>query len=38
MLGISEGELTELCAACTHFMRYVVDQVQDSPELFGLPA
>lgn len=38
MLGISEGELTELCSACTHFMRYVVDQVQDNPELFGLPA
>jgi hypothetical protein len=38
MLGISPSELRELCAAATHFMRFVLDQVQDNPGLLGLPA
>ena len=28
LLGISVPELTELCTACTGFIRYVVDQVR----------
>lgn len=28
MLGIGKEELTELCSACTHFVRFVVDQVR----------
>ncbi|EFJ50644.1 hypothetical protein VOLCADRAFT_120613 [Volvox carteri f. nagariensis] len=38
VLGISRSELAELCVASTHFIRYLVDQVQDNPALFGLPA
>ncbi len=37
LLGIQREELADLCAAATSFVRYVVDQVQDAPELFGLP-
>ncbi|GIL52054.1 hypothetical protein Vafri_8015 [Volvox africanus] len=37
VLGIQLTELAELCTASTHFIRYVVDQVQDNPSLFGLP-
>mmetsp|Transcript_8925 Transcript_8925/g.19044 ORF Transcript_8925/g.19044 Transcript_8925/m.19044 type:complete len:536 (+) Transcript_8925:283-1890(+) len=37
LLGISPGELEGLCRACTHFMRHVLDQVQDCPATFGLP-
>ncbi|KXZ47374.1 hypothetical protein GPECTOR_36g95 [Gonium pectorale] len=37
VLGISPAELAELCSASTHFIRYVLDQVQDNPILFGLP-
>lgn len=36
-LGISQPELMELCKAATDFVRFVMDQVQDSPQLFGLP-
>lgn len=35
-LGISEQELQELCTKSTQFLRYVVDQVQDCPHMFGL--
>ncbi|PNH11051.1 hypothetical protein TSOC_002124 [Tetrabaena socialis] len=38
VLGITKPELAELCAASTRFIRFVIDQVQDSPALFGLPA
>ncbi|MEW5297912.1 MAG: hypothetical protein WDW36_001090 [Sanguina aurantia] len=38
LLGISLEELTELCTAATHFIAYTIDQVQDNPEVFGLPA
>lgn len=37
-LGVSPAELAELCSACTHFIRFVLDQVQDQPALFGLTA
>jgi intracellular sulfur oxidation DsrE/DsrF family protein len=37
LLRISEAELQELCKACTNFIRFVLDQVQDQPSLFGLP-
>ncbi|GIL83704.1 hypothetical protein Vretimale_10506 [Volvox reticuliferus] len=37
VLGIQPGELAELCTASTRFIRFVVDQVQDNPGLFGLP-
>lgn len=33
-LGIGAAELAQLCAACTAFVRFVVDAVQDSPGLF----
>jgi hypothetical protein len=28
VLGIAREELAELCAACTHFIRFVLDQVR----------
>ena len=31
LLGVSVAELTELCAACTHFVRFVLDELQDDP-------
>lgn len=36
LLGISLDELKELCKACTSFVRFVVDQVQDEPGKVGL--
>lgn len=38
ILDLSTAELEELCAACTGYVRYVLDQVEDQPERFGLPA
>lgn len=38
LLGVSVQELKELSAACTSFIRYVLDQLQDDPQRFGLPA
>ncbi len=37
MLGLSLEEVESLCAAATGYVRYVLDQVEDRPERFGLP-
>jgi hypothetical protein len=37
-LGLSLEELESLCAAATGYVRYVLDQVEDRPSRFGLPA
>jgi hypothetical protein len=36
MLDLSVDELDSLCAAATGYVRYVLDQVEDRPERFGL--
>ncbi len=36
LLGLSVGEMKELCAYCTGFVRHILDQVQQQPERFGL--
>lgn len=38
LLELRGEELLELCAAVTGFTRYILDQVQDRPEFFHLPA
>jgi hypothetical protein len=38
LLGIPASELKELCTVATTFMRFVLDQVEDEPAVFGLPA
>jgi hypothetical protein len=37
-LGLSLEELESLCAAATGYVRYVLDEVEDRPARFGLPA
>ena len=37
LVGVEEGELHELCGACTAFIRHVLDTVEDRPQLLGLP-
>lgn len=37
LLGLRWQELVDLCAACTRFLRFTLDQVQDDPETFLLP-
>jgi hypothetical protein len=36
-LGLSHDEVESLCAAATGYVRYVLDQVEDQPQRFGLP-
>lgn len=38
LLGIGVGELESVCAGATRFVRYLLDQVEDQPQAFGLPA
>jgi hypothetical protein len=38
MLGLSLDEIEVLCAAATGYVRYILDQVEDRPGRFGLPA
>jgi hypothetical protein len=38
LLGITQAELTELSSYCTHFVRHVINTVQDCPEEVGLNA
>jgi hypothetical protein len=37
LIGMGALKLQEVCALGTHFVRYVLDQVQDAPERVGLP-
>jgi hypothetical protein len=37
-IGLSLEELESVCAAATGYVRYVLDQVEDQPSRFGLPA
>lgn len=37
-LGVSVDELQSLCTGATRFVRYLLDQVEDQPRRFGLPA
>lgn len=37
LLGLTEDELHDLCGAATGYVRHVLDQVEDQPDLFGLP-
>jgi hypothetical protein len=37
LLGLATEDVVSLCAALTGFTRYLLDQVQDQPEFFGLP-
>ncbi len=37
LLGLSEDDLLALSETCTGYVRHVVDQVEDRPEMFGLP-
>lgn len=37
LIGLSVAELEELCTAATGFMRFVVDRVQNEPEMLGVP-
>ncbi len=37
LLDLSLDEVESLCAAATGYVRHVLDQVEDSPERFGLP-
>lgn len=38
MLDLSVDEIEALCGAATGYVRHVLDQVEDQPERFGLPA
>jgi hypothetical protein len=38
LLDLSLDEIESLCDAATGYVRYVLDQVEDRPERFGLPA
>lgn len=38
LIGVSMDEMMGLCSALTGFTRYLLDQVQDRPERFGLPS
>ena len=38
LLGIKGEEMKALCAYCTGYMRYILDQVQKQPARFGLEA
>jgi hypothetical protein len=38
LLNLSLDEIETLCAAVTGYVRHVLDQVEDRPERFGLPA
>jgi hypothetical protein len=37
-IGVDMDEMLEVCSAVTGFTRYLLDRVQDRPELLGLPA
>jgi hypothetical protein len=36
ILGITNEQMKEICAFCSSFVRYILDQVQATPERFGL--
>ena len=36
LLGISPEQMKEVCAYCSNYVRYILDQVQATPERFGL--
>lgn len=38
LLDLSLDEIESLCSVATEYVRYVLDQVEDRPERFGLPA
>jgi len=38
LLGLEPEHVERLCAFCTGYVRYILDQVQKAPERFGLPS
>jgi hypothetical protein len=36
LLGLTADDLSELSLSCTHFVRHVLDSLEDSPERFGI--
>lgn len=38
LLGLSEDDLNNVCEFAAGYVRYVLDELEDSPGRFGLPA